>query len=128
MAASCHRLQRALYIPAVSLDALANASNISSEHVAPLSKRALFTESLDDKAGPAVGTLLFWRGPPTIPGFVVTIVIRPAIECLTFRALTHVGEEILKYLPAVTDFDTPTAVMVVSVIVDVATALHHALP
>src|SRR5215831_17915684 len=51
----------------------------------------------------AIASLFNWCGPSAIAGLVIAIFIRPAIKSFTEWPLAHVGEEILKYQPAVTD-------------------------
>ena len=75
---------------------------------------------------PIVGLLTPSR-PPTVAGFVISIVV-DAIESQFRRSFAHVGEEVVKEMPSLTHIDASPAVMLEVLVCGIAASIEHAGP
>lgn len=76
-----------------------------------LDQRVLFAAVDEAVVGRSVVCLLALRRPTAVAGFVIPMVVRPAVERGSVRSLPHVGEEVVEGQPPVADRDAVLSVM-----------------
>lgn len=75
----------------------------------------------------AIGQLLFGRRPAAIARFVIAVVV-DAVKRHSVWSRPHIGEEILKYKPAIADLDSASSIKVPIGCLGIAAPIFHTAP
>lgn len=117
--------QCSLNAPSKFLDSLFGRAVWNPEPFAPGRQALRATAEMNGDVPPVVSRLLLRRGPNAIARFVIAVVVL-ALDGHSERCLAHVGEEVLKVQPAVTNLDAASAVLMkTGAVLVVASGLHR---
>ncbi len=108
--------------------ALVNLAPINAERFRPFGERLGVAERLNEYAVALVSGLFRRRGPAAIRGAVVGIYFNAVNRVGASWCGSHVGKEVLKFMPALANLDAAPAVACIVWAIGVMAALHHVGP
>lgn len=107
---------------------LVNLAPINAERFRPFGERLGLAERLNEYAVALVSGLFRRRGPAAIRGAVVGIYFNAVNRVGASWCGSHVGKEVLKFMPALANLDAAPAVACIVWAIGVMAALHHVGP
>jgi hypothetical protein len=88
------------------------SDRVYADSLCPLCQGQPLAAELNESARPPVVVLFLLRCPAAVARFVIAVIVDAVKGVLRGRARTHVGQEVFKGRPPLTDFDTPASVVV----------------
>jgi hypothetical protein len=105
-----------------------NSAVAQTEAIAPLGDRHGLTVVRGKYVCPTIAGLFRARSPSAVARLVVTIVVNAIDGVLDARSGSHVGKEVLKGVPSLTDRDASTTVVWPSRLLRVGASRSHGRP
>lgn len=120
--------QGALNRPTVRINSLRNDCSSQSELNSPIAKRHCSVVQRKHSRCAFIATLLMHSFPAHIARFVIFAVVNSAKRMLVRWCKTNISKKLFKVQPAVTDFDTKSAVPVIALHGWVLASANHRIP
>lgn len=76
----------------------------------------------------SITTLVFHRGPLAIIWFIISIISNSINRIFSRRRITHISEEIFKFMPLLTDFNSTATILREFLIFRIITSAQHCRP